>query len=41
VKYPTEMAPAGIIFLSNIMKIDSGIQVILRLLLQQFEKVQY
>jgi hypothetical protein len=40
-KYPIEMATAGIIFLPDIMKMGSGIQVILRLLLQQFEKMWY
>jgi hypothetical protein len=40
-KYPSEMDPAGILFLPNIMKISLGIQVILRSLVQQFEKVPW
>jgi hypothetical protein len=39
-KYATEVASAGMIYIPNFITIGSGIQVILWSLLQQFEKVQ-
>jgi hypothetical protein len=40
-KYTVEMASHGMIYIPSFMKIGSGIQVILRLLLRQSERLQY
>jgi hypothetical protein len=39
-KYVTEMASGGMTYIPSFMTIDSGIQVILRLLPQQFDWLQ-
>jgi hypothetical protein len=39
-KYTVEMVSDGIIYLPSLMKTDSGIQVILRLLPRQPERLQ-
>jgi hypothetical protein len=38
-RYAVEMACDGVIYIPSFMKIDYGIQVILRLLLRQFERL--
>jgi hypothetical protein len=40
-KHAVEMASGGMIFIQSFVKIGSGTQVILRLLLQQPERPQY
>jgi hypothetical protein len=40
-KYAVEMASGGMLYIRRFVIISSGIQVILRLLPQQFERLQY
>jgi hypothetical protein len=40
-KYSVEMISGGIIYLRSLMKIGRGVQTILRLFPQQFERLQY
>jgi hypothetical protein len=39
-KYTVEMASGGMIYIPSLMTIGSGIRVILRILPQQFERLQ-
>jgi hypothetical protein len=39
-KYTVEMASGGMIYIPSFMKIGSGIQLILKVLPQQFERLQ-